>query len=57
MRNPDGYIMQDLADDPIPEIMRYRVTGGRGPVKGLFYAISAAAIAFVYLLAMAVAAN
>ncbi len=52
-----NYIMQDLADDPIPEIMRYRVTREQRRPRGLYYALSAATVTFVYLLAMAVAAH
>lgn len=58
MNHQCNYIMQDLADDPIPEIMRYRVTRNRRRSHGFFYyALSAATVTFAYLLAMAVAAN
>lgn len=57
MANQCSYIMQDLADDPIPAIMKYKVTQRKTHSKGLYYAVSAATISFVYLLAMAVAGN
>lgn len=52
-----NYIMQDLAEDPIPAIMRYRVTRSRDRSRGVYYALSAATVTFVYLLAMAVAGH
>ena len=57
MANQCSYIMQDLAEDPIPAIMKYKVTQRKSHSKGLYYAVSVTTVTFVYLLAMAVAGN
>jgi len=57
MLSRDNYIMQDQVQNTVPAIMKYDVTKKTDNTHIGYYLLSAGAVIFVYLLAMAVTAG
>lgn len=57
MMTRNSYIMREQVGNPIPSIMRYRVTQRSEKCGRGMYLISVATVTFVYLLAMALSAD